>query len=70
MRAICGNDQTCWVEAVRFPDEEFTTLEAESENYAKVTKFNTERGRETAWSEDDYRSCHTVALFRSASKEA
>lgn len=67
MQAISGErGQSWWVEAIRFPDDEFETRAAELENYAKVASFNTAKRRQP-WTADDYRKCHTVAVFRSGS---
>ncbi|HST84360.1 MAG TPA: hypothetical protein VLL08_21665, partial [Kineosporiaceae bacterium] len=67
MQAISGErGQSWWVEAIRFPDDEFETRAAELENYAMVASFNTAKRRQP-WTADDYRKCHTVAVFRSGS---
>lgn len=57
-------DQACWVEAVRFPDEEFMTKAEEEANYKKVVRFN-ESKRGMVWEALDYSKLHTVVGFRS-----
>lgn len=64
MRAITAPGQYWWVEGIRYPDEEFDSMEAEQENYQRVVKANDAK-RERIWNADDYREFHTVAAFRS-----
>jgi hypothetical protein len=64
MRAITGWGQHWWVEGIRYPDEEFTSREAERANYRRVLKAN-ESKRDRTWDAADYREFHTVAAFRS-----
>jgi hypothetical protein len=64
MRAITGWRQHWWVEGVRYPDEEFSSYEAERANYRRVLKAN-DRKRDRIWEAADYREFHTVAAFRS-----
>jgi hypothetical protein len=64
MRAITGWRQHWWVEGVRYPDEEFSSQEAEQANYLCVLKAN-DRNRGRIWDAADYREFHTVAAFRS-----
>ena len=64
MRAITGWGQHWWVEGIRYPDEEFTSREAERANYRRVLKAN-ESKCDRIWDVADYREFHTVAAFRS-----
>jgi hypothetical protein len=64
MRAITGLGQHWWVEGIRYPDEEFTSREAERANYRRVLKANQSK-RDRIWDSADYREFHTVAAFRS-----
>lgn len=64
MKSITSMDQHWWVEGIRCPDEEFASEEAERANYQRVREAN-ERKRGRAWTADDYRQFHTVAVFRS-----
>ena len=64
MRAITGWRQHWWIEGVRYPDEEFTSREAERTNYRRVLNAN-DRKRDRIWDAADYREFHTVAAFRS-----
>jgi hypothetical protein len=64
MRAITDWRQHWWVEGIRYPDEEFTSREAELANYRRVLRAN-DRRRDRLWDEADYREFHTVAAFRS-----
>ena len=64
MRAITGWGQHWWVEGIRYPDEEFTSREAERANYRRVLKAN-ESKHDRTWDAADYREFHTVAAFRS-----
>lgn len=64
MQALTSPGQHWWVEGIRYPDEEFTSKEAEQANYQRVREANEDKhGR--AWTADDYRQFHTVAAFRS-----
>jgi hypothetical protein len=65
MRAITGWRQHCWVEGIRYPDEEFTRKPDERTNYQRVLQANYLK-RNRTWAADDYREFHTVAVFRSA----
>src|SRR5262249_49791649 len=56
--------QYWWVEGIRLPDDEFTSQEAERDNYSRVRKANDAK-RGCVWAMDDYREFHTVAAFRS-----
>lgn len=62
---ICGAGQVTWIEAIRMPDNEFQTVDAEQGNYARVKAFNREKVG-SVWSLDDFRAVHTVAAIRSA----
>ena len=64
MRAITDWRQHWWVEGIRYPDEEFTSREAELANYRRVLKAN-DRRRGRVWDAADYGEFHTVAAFRS-----
>jgi len=64
MSAITVQGQHCWVEGIRYPDGEFTSLEAEQDNYRRVLKANDSK-RDRIWDAADYREFHTVAAFRS-----
>ncbi|MFD1364072.1 hypothetical protein [Actinoplanes sichuanensis] len=68
MRGVLKHDgQETWIEAIRMPDEEFETVEAEQDNYRRVKAFNLKMVRpEAEWSREDYRRVHTVAAIRSA----
>ena len=66
MHAMQAGGRRCWIEAIRFPGDEFATSEAEARNYAEVKKFNAEV-REPWWTAEDFRKCHTVAVFSSGS---
>lgn len=65
MQTMCRTGQKTWIEAIRMPDDEFETVEAEHFNYAQVKAFN-RRMIGTPWSSEDYRRVHTVAAIRSA----
>jgi hypothetical protein len=62
---MCRDGQETWIEAIRMPDDEFETIEAEQLNYERVKAFN-RRMIGTKWSLEDYRQVHTVAAIRSA----
>ena len=64
MRAVTGWRQHWWVEGIRYPDEEFSSREAEQANYHRVLEAN-DRKRDKIWDSADYREFHTVAAFRS-----
>jgi len=64
MRAITDWRQHWWVEGIRYPDEEFTSREAELANYRRVLRANESRGARV-WDAADYQEFHTVAAFRS-----
>lgn len=64
MRAITGWRQHWWVKGMRYPDEEFSSREAEQANYRRVLTANA-RKRDRIWDTADYREFHTVAAFRS-----
>jgi hypothetical protein len=64
MKAITAEGQYWWMEGIRCPEEEFTSREAEQENYSRVCAANeSKRGR--IWTPADYEEFHTVAAFRS-----
>ncbi len=66
MKAITTGSQYWWMEGIRYPDEEFTSEEAERENNDQVRHANDcKRKRGGEWNADDYRQFHTVAAFRS-----
>jgi hypothetical protein len=65
MQSMCADGQQTWIEAIRMPDDEFETVEAEQSNYERVKAFN-RRMISTKWSREDYRQVHTVAAIRSA----
>jgi SAM-dependent methyltransferase len=65
MAAITGPGQRWWVEGIRLPDDEFTSVAEEQANYRRVVAFNREKSG-SAWTADDYRRLHTVAAFRSS----
>ncbi len=56
-----------WLAAVRFPDDEFQTPEAEAANYRLVRAFNANKG-DAPWSEEDFRRLHTVAAIHSGTR--
>jgi len=64
MRAIAGRGQHWWMEGIRYPGEEFSSRQAERDNYQRVRKAN-ESKRDRTWDADDFREFHTVAAFRS-----
>jgi hypothetical protein len=64
MRAVTGSRQHWWVAGIRYPDEEFSSPEAEQANYRLVLKANA-RKRDRTWDAADYQEFHTVAAFRS-----
>jgi hypothetical protein len=53
-----------WLEAVRFPDDEFESVDAEEENYRRVQNFNAHKG-EGLWCENDFMGLHMVAAVHS-----
>jgi hypothetical protein len=64
MKSITTAGQRWWIEGIRYPGEEFKSLEAEQANYHLVQQAN-ERKRGRVWSADDYREFHSIAAFRS-----
>jgi hypothetical protein len=64
MKSITTAGQRWWTEGIRYPGEEFESLEAEQVNYRLVRRAN-ERKRGRVWSADDYREFHSIAAFRS-----
>lgn len=64
MESITAAGQRWWVEGIRYPGDEFESLEAEQANYLLVRQAN-ERKRGRVWSADDYREFHSIAAFRS-----
>ena len=64
MKSITTAGQRWWIEGIRYPGEEFESLEAEQANYRLVRQAN-ERKRGRVWSADDYRELHSIAAFRS-----
>ncbi|MDQ1293218.1 MAG: hypothetical protein QG608_1099 [Actinomycetota bacterium] len=82
LKGICGRKQSFWLEAIRFPGEEFSSRDDERPNFEQVCEFNRKlncrkwprpylfprklRGRK--WRSEHFRSCHTVAAIRSGSR--
>jgi SAM-dependent methyltransferase len=82
LKGICGKRQGFWLEAIRFPGEEFSSRDDERPNFEQVCEFNRNlhcrrwqllslfpgklRGRK--WRSEHFRSCHTVAAIRSGSR--
>jgi SAM-dependent methyltransferase len=64
LQATCGPGQRCWLEAVRMPDEEFSSRAAEADNFRRVRDFNARLGRQP-WQPEDYRQVHTALAVRS-----
>jgi hypothetical protein len=64
MKSITAAGQRWWTEGIRYPGDEFESLEAEQANYRLVSQAN-ERKRGRVWNTEDYREFHTVAAFRS-----
>lgn len=64
MTSITAAGQRWWTEGIRYPGDEFESLEAEQANYRLVRQAN-ERKRGRVWNTDDYREFHTIAAFRS-----
>lgn len=64
MKSITTAGQRWWIEGIRYPGEEFKSLEAEQANYRLVRQAN-ERKRGRVWGADDYREFHSIAAFRS-----
>ena len=69
MRSITTAGQHWWIEGMRYPGEEFESLEAEQANYRLVRQAN-ERKRGRSWNADDYREFHSIAAFRSPRRPA
>lgn len=61
--------QTGWIEAIRFPGDEFGSREEEEDNYAEVRRTNEQLGS-SAWTPEDFARCHTVAALRSRASSA
>ncbi|WP_045741286.1 hypothetical protein [Actinoplanes sp. NBRC 101535] len=51
--------QRAWLEAVRMPDEEFTCVAEEQDNYRRAREFNARIGRRR-WRPEDFRQVHTA----------
>lgn len=64
LESVRAPGQHAWIEAIRFPDEEFASVAEERANYDKVRRFNREIG-DRAWTAEDYRRLHTAAAIRS-----
>ncbi|MDY7086175.1 MAG: hypothetical protein SYR96_13825 [Actinomycetota bacterium] len=64
LTAISGPGQQTWIEAIRMPDEEFESEEAERDNYRRVLAFN-DLVRHRPWSPEDYEQVHTALAVRS-----
>ena len=64
MKSITTAGQRWWIEGIRYPGEEFESLEAEQANYRLVRQAN-ERKRDRIWNAEDYREFHSIAAFRS-----
>ena len=64
MKSITTAGQRWWIEGIRYPGDEFESLETEQTNYRLVQQAN-ERKRGRVWSADDYREFHSIAAFRS-----
>ena len=69
MKSITTAGQRWWIEGIRYPGNEFESLEAEQANYRLVQQAN-ERKRGRVWSADDYREFHSIAAFRSPASPA
>jgi hypothetical protein len=65
MESITTEGQRWWIEGIRYPGEEFESLEAEQANYRLVRQAN-EHKRGRVWGADDYRELHSIAAFRSS----
>ena len=64
LASVTTSGQHAWIEAIRFPDEEFASVVEERANYDKVRRFN-RAVADRPWSPDDYRQVHTAAAIRS-----
>lgn len=64
MQSITKERQRWWMQAIRFPDDEFMSPKAERRNYREVQRMNVKK-RRRLWSADDFERCHTVAGIRS-----
>jgi hypothetical protein len=64
MKSITVAGQRWWIEGIRYPGEEFESLEAEQANYLLVRQAN-ERKRGRVWNADDYQEFHSIVAFRS-----
>lgn len=64
LAATCGPGQRMWLEALRMPDDEFTSRPAELDNYRRAREFNARIGRRP-WRPEDYRQVHTALAVRS-----
>jgi SAM-dependent methyltransferase len=66
VRAVTGEGQRCWVEGIRVPGDEFTSVQEEQANLRAVQELNrTLAGR--TWTDEDYRRFHTILAVRSGS---
>jgi hypothetical protein len=63
--SVTTPEHQSWLQALRFPDDEFNTLDEEMANYDHVRRFNREIGRRR-WTEADFAQVHTVLAVRSA----
>ncbi len=64
LESVTAPGQHGWIEAIRYPDEEFASAVEERANYDKVRQFNRVVG-DRPWTADDYRQVHTAAAIRS-----
>jgi hypothetical protein len=64
MRSITTAGQRWWIEGIRYPGDEFESLEDEQRNYRLVRQAN-EQKRGRVWNADDYSKFHSIAAFRS-----
>jgi hypothetical protein len=65
VRKIKRDGQFCWIEAIRYPGDEFVDRNAERPNYEDVRALN-EHMKDQEWLPQHYALCHTVAAIRSA----
>jgi hypothetical protein len=61
---VTGPEHEAWLEALRFPDAEFNSLDEEMANYDRVRRFNRDIGRRR-WTDVHFAQVHTVLAVRS-----
>jgi hypothetical protein len=52
-----------WLEALRYPGEEFTSATDDLANFSAVRRHNQAKGR-SRWTTEDFRACHSVLVTR------